>query len=127
MFRIDFQLDKDSTVPLYLQLIERLRKKILSGEYPDGSKLPSVREIEQLLGVSKNVVLKAMNELYVDDLVYREVGSGTYIRAKKEKGADTGPIDWCKHLDTWYRHTHQFKKRSPTSETATRGLQVIFS
>ena len=126
MFRIDFQLDKDSTVPLYLQLLERLRKKILSGEYPDGSKLPSVREIEQLLGVSKNVVIKAMDELYMDDLVYREVGSGTYIRAKKEKGADPGPIDWCRHLDTWYRHTHQFKKRSPSSETATRGLQVIF-
>lgn len=126
MFRIDFQLDKGSTVPLYMQLLEKLRKKILSGEYPDGSKLPSVREIERLLGISKNVVIKAMDELYIDDLVYREVGSGTYVRAKKEKGADPGPIDWCKHLDTWYRHTHQFKKRSPTSEIATRGLQVIF-
>ena len=49
--------------PIYLQLIEQLRLKIVSGEYPPGCRLPGVREPAAEAGINPNTVQRAMAEL----------------------------------------------------------------
>lgn len=50
-----FQADQ----PIYTQLVARLQQQIVSGVYPPGSKLPSVRELAADAGVNPNTVQRA--------------------------------------------------------------------
>ena len=55
-----FQADQ----PIYTQLVARLQQQIVSGVYPPGSKLPSVRELAADAGVNPNTVQRAFADLY---------------------------------------------------------------
>lgn len=53
----------NSERPIYAQLMERITLDIISGIYPPGSKLPSVRDLAQDAGVNPNTMQKALSEL----------------------------------------------------------------
>lgn len=65
--------------PIYLQLTEQLRMKIVSGEYPPGYRLPGVRELAVEAGVNPNTVQRAMGELERMSLVYSQRTSGRSV------------------------------------------------
>lgn len=65
--------------PIYLQLAEQLRMKIVSGEYPPGYRLPGVRELAAEAGVNPNTVQRAMAELERMSLVYSQRTSGRSV------------------------------------------------
>ena len=54
-----FQADQ----PIYTQLVARLQQQLVSGVYPPGSKLPSVRELAADAGVNPNTVQRAFADL----------------------------------------------------------------
>ncbi|MDD6204683.1 MAG: GntR family transcriptional regulator [Firmicutes bacterium] len=74
----------NSDKPIYCQLIEQFRLKILSGEYPPGSKVASVRELAHEACVNPNTVQRAFTELEREGLVYTQRTSGRYITADQE-------------------------------------------
>ena len=49
--------------PIYLQLMDRIKMGILSGEFPAGDRLPSVRELAAQAGVNPNTMQRALAEL----------------------------------------------------------------
>ena len=49
--------------PIYAQLVERLKTEIVSGVYPPGGRLPSVRELAATASVNPNTMQKAFAEL----------------------------------------------------------------
>lgn len=53
----------ESDRPIYTQLLEMIEQKIITGEYPLGSKLPSVRELAAEASVNPNTMQRAMAEL----------------------------------------------------------------
>ena len=55
----DFDPDK----PLYLQIVENFKLKIINGEYPPGARLASVRELAAEAAVNPNTMQKALSEL----------------------------------------------------------------
>lgn len=65
--------------PIYAQLIEQIELKIFSGEYPLGSKLPSVRDMAQEAAVNPNTMQKALSKLEEDGLLYTNRTSGRFI------------------------------------------------
>ena len=67
-----FQAD----TPIYTQLVARLQEQIVSGAYPPGSKLPSVRD---LAGVNPNTVQRAFAELERLGLIYTQRTSGKFV------------------------------------------------
>ncbi len=71
--------DLKSDRPIYTQLIEQIEIKICSGEFPPGSKLPSVRELAQEAAVNPNTMQKALSMLEEDGLLYTNRTSGRYI------------------------------------------------
>ncbi|VFQ44586.1 PLP-dependent aminotransferase family protein [Desulfoluna butyratoxydans] len=72
-------LDKCSRVPMIRQVYEQIRRRILDGELPAGTRLPSSRELSERLGVSRNVILEAYDLLYAEGFTESKTGSGTYI------------------------------------------------
>jgi DNA-binding transcriptional regulator YhcF (GntR family) len=65
--------------PIYLQLVEHIQMKIISGEYQPGDRLPSVRELAAEAAVNPNTMQKAMSELERSGLVYSQRTSGRFI------------------------------------------------
>ncbi|KSV57796.1 GntR family transcriptional regulator [Acetivibrio ethanolgignens] len=65
--------------PIYLQLMEQLKLRIISGAYLPGSKLPAVRELAAEASVNPNTMQKALSELERDGLLYANRTSGRFI------------------------------------------------
>lgn len=78
-----WQLDADR--PIYTQLIEQIELRILTGEYPAGTRLPSVRDIAAEAAVNPNTMQRALAELERDGLVYSVRTSGRFITEDEEK------------------------------------------
>jgi len=74
------RLDRDSRVPLYLQIRNQLREMILDGTLSEGSRLPPERKMAAALGVNRSTVVNAYRELAADGLVEGHVGRGTIVR-----------------------------------------------
>lgn len=53
----------DSGVPIYLQIMHLIRRKIASGEWPPGHRVPAVRELALKFGVNPNTMQRALSEL----------------------------------------------------------------
>jgi DNA-binding transcriptional MocR family regulator len=73
-------VDRNSPKPLYLQVKEGIEGMIRDGHFPPGSRLPSTRELSLSLGVNRNTVIAAYQELEVAGLVSSHVGRGTSVR-----------------------------------------------
>ena len=74
--------------PIYAQLIERLRLRIITGEYPPGSRLPSVRELAELAGVNPNTMQRALAELEGLGIVLSQRTSGRFVTEDVHKIAE---------------------------------------
>jgi len=71
--------DPTSTTPLYHQLYESLRQAILDHRLPGGTRLPSTRLLATELGVSRNTVLNAFDQLWSEGYLEARHGSGTFV------------------------------------------------
>ena len=69
----------DNNIPIYLQIMERIQRDIISGRYRPGDKLPSVRELAVEAAVNPNTMQKALSELERGGLVYSQRTSGRFI------------------------------------------------
>ncbi len=65
--------------PIYLQLIDQISYRIVSGEYAIGSKLPSVRDLATEASVNPNTMQKALSELERSGLLFTNRTSGRFI------------------------------------------------
>ena len=75
----------DSSRPIYAQLVERLKAKILAGTYPPGGHLDSVRDMAAAAGVNPNTMQRALAQLETEGLVRTERTAGRYAEEFLEK------------------------------------------
>jgi len=73
------KVDKHSGVPAYLQIINRIKAKVIIGQLKKGTQLPPVRELERIFDVNINTILKALERLKIEGLVEAEQGVGYFI------------------------------------------------
>lgn len=69
----------DSDRPIYIQLVERIQTQIVSGYYPGGAKLPSVRELAAVAAVNPNTMQKAFAELERSGLIVTQRTNGRSV------------------------------------------------
>ncbi len=74
-------LDRTSKKSLTRQLYEQMQQRILSGVLTEGYKLLSTRAMANELGVSRNVVLEAYDQLTAEGYIESRTGSGTFVAA----------------------------------------------
>lgn len=65
--------------PIYTQLIEQIKVGIVTGVFPKGERLPSVRDLATEAGVNPNTMQRAMTELERDGLVYSQRTAGRFV------------------------------------------------
>jgi len=73
------ELDREGTVPLSRQVYQVLSQLILSGVLRAGTKLPASRSLAQELGLSRNTVITAYEQLLAEGYVDTRTGSGTFV------------------------------------------------
>jgi GntR family transcriptional regulator/MocR family aminotransferase len=71
--------DHSSPIPLSRQLVQRLRHAIRSGALAEGSRLLPTREFASRIGVSRNTVVAAVDQLIAEGYLVARVGSGTFV------------------------------------------------
>lgn len=76
------ELQKDSAVPLYIQLAEAIEKAVQEGIYPEGIKIESEQEWMKRYQVSRVTVRQAMQSLLDKDIIIRKQGLGTFVRKR---------------------------------------------
>lgn len=83
----------DTSRPIYAQIVERLKAKILAGVYPPGGHLDSVRDLAAAAGVNPNTMQRAMAALEQNGLAVANRTAGRTVTedtavigaAKKER------------------------------------------
>ena len=66
-------------LPIYAQLMDPLKRRIITGRYLPGEKLPSVRELAAEAGINPNTVQRAFSELEREGLIYTQRATGKYV------------------------------------------------
>jgi GntR family transcriptional regulator len=72
-------LEFNNNIPIYLQVIERIKQDIVSGKLKPGEKMPSSREYSNELGINFNTVARVYKELEMEEIVFTKRGLGTFI------------------------------------------------
>ena len=65
--------------PIYTQLIQQIKVGIVTGAFPPGERLPSVRDLATEAGVNPNTMQRALAELERDGLVYSQRTAGRFV------------------------------------------------
>ncbi|MGQ0815024.1 MAG: GntR family transcriptional regulator [Gemmatimonadota bacterium] len=82
-----FELSDADRRPLYLQIMDEVKRSIVLGTIRPDEPLPSVRQLAAELRINPNTVAQAYRELERDGVVYVRRGQGTFI-AQNSGGAD---------------------------------------
>ena len=64
---------------VYLQLVDIIKHKIMSGEYQPGQRMPSVRELAADAAVNPNTMQRALTELEREGLLYTQRTNGRFV------------------------------------------------
>ena len=74
----------ESTKPIYLQIMDLIKKEIATGKLPPGSQMASVRELALQYQVNPNTVQRALSELEREGLVKSDRTIGRFINDQNE-------------------------------------------
>lgn len=95
---IRLNLERDSGTPLFEQIAEAFRERILGGLLLEGTPLPPERDLAKRLGVNRSTVVRAYGELKADGFVEAKVGRGTVVAAggtgRDREFRRTEPLEW---------------------------------
>ena len=87
-------INQDDGVPLYLQLVQQIKRLIAMGFLRPDNELPPVRALAQQLVLNPNTVVRAYRELEVAGLIYKRRGAGTYVSSNSTPFTE----DECRRL-----------------------------
>jgi len=64
---------------IYVQIAESIYESILNGEYEEGGRIPSIREMSVAVQVNPNTVMRTYNYLQDEGIIYNQRGIGYFI------------------------------------------------
>ncbi len=108
---MDINIDKNSKIPVYLQIINEMKGKILSGELVAGQDLPSIRMMANMLHLHRNTVARAYGELEAEGLIQCIPGLGCKVRRQRsygekdcdqEKASSRQKVNWLAQIREEY-------------------------
>lgn len=86
--RLPIQINEQSAEPLYHQIKVQLRALIVSGQLKEGTLLPSIRELAQMVKCSVITVKRVYSDLEAEGLLRTRQGTGTYVAQVGEQERD---------------------------------------
>jgi GntR family transcriptional regulator len=85
--------------PMYLQIVEQVRRLIAAGEWKPGDSLPSIRQLAVDLQVSVITVKRAYFELELEGLIVTQHGKGSQVASDPDVGSRVNEQDLTTHLE----------------------------
>src|SRR5512139_1935376 len=85
-------MDRDSALSLPQQLTREVRERILQGKLARGEALPASRLLARDLGVGRNVVVQAYEQLLAEGYLTSRVGAGTFVADLSVSRAHVRPV-----------------------------------
>jgi len=117
-------LDNNSNIPLFRQVLEQLKNKIDNETLKPGDKLPSTRNLSDQLGVNRTTVYKAYQELWALGYIESRSGSYSYVRQRRditipENKNTADSINWSDRVNPNAEYVHRMfgKINYPFSES----------
>ena len=98
---VNFEIDHNSPIPLYLQIEQKLRELIKRDEYQQGKLLPNEVNLSRQLGISRNTLRQAINKLVMDGLLVRKKGKGTKVAEPNVSS----------RVKNWFSFTNEMKAK----------------
>ncbi len=92
---------------VYLQLVDIIKQKIMSGEYQPGQRMESVRELAAEAAVNPNTMQRALTELEREGLLYTQRTSGRFVSEDTNRIAELRITDAAKRAGEFYREMVQ--------------------
>jgi DNA-binding FadR family transcriptional regulator len=92
LFLPPIALDRRSSTPLHQQVGRQIARALRTG-VPAGSRLPSSRVMARLLGISRNTVMTAYDDLVAAGLIHGRRGAGMLVAARGSGSADASGGD----------------------------------
>lgn len=99
----EFSADK----PIYAQLVDAIEMRIISGAYPPGTKLVSIREMAAKTGVNPNTMQKSLAELERKGLIITNRTNGKYITEDIELVCQIKNNKAKDQVKQLFKHLHQ--------------------
>ncbi len=75
-------VSNQSELPIYAQIKEQLKEQILNGQIPEGSTLPSIRQLAKEVGVSVITTTRAYSDLEAEGFIATMQGKGSVVLSK---------------------------------------------
>ena len=72
-------MEFDNSRPIYLQIVEKIKKDIISGKLERGDKMPSVRVMASELKVNVNTVQRVYQQLEQEEVIFTQRGIGSFV------------------------------------------------
>lgn len=72
-------ISNQSELPIYAQIREQLKEQILNGQIPEGSTLPSIRQLAKEVGVSVITTTRAYSDLEAEGFIASMQGKGSVV------------------------------------------------
>ncbi|MFW6287537.1 MAG: PLP-dependent aminotransferase family protein [bacterium] len=117
------KIDKDNKANLYMQVYRQLRKQILDKELKANTKLKPIRQMADDLGINPATVVKAYDLLEKEDLIYKKVGSGSFvspvlegISVRGEGTENNNELDMMQYGQVMMGSDINFSSATPSSE-----------
>jgi DNA-binding transcriptional MocR family regulator len=82
-----FELARQSDVPLVDQIVERITRLVRQGQLPEGTRVPSIRKLAKLIGVSPFTVVDAYDRLVARGVIESRAGRGFFVAKRRSMPA----------------------------------------
>lgn len=75
----------DTTTPIYIQVIQQIKRDIIIGSISPGEKLPSTRELALKYDINPNTAQRIYKEMEREEMCFTKRGLGTFVTEDKNK------------------------------------------
>lgn len=82
---MDIEVDFESGVPIYMQLVDRIKQMVVSGQLQPGEQLPTMRQLAADLRINYNTVGRAYTILDQEGVISTQQGRGTFITSRLDE------------------------------------------
>ena len=79
---MQIEINLDSGVPIYMQLVDRIRQMVATGNLQPGQQLPTMRQLAADLRINYNTVGRAYLLLEQEGIISTQQGRGTYVASR---------------------------------------------